>query len=242
MNLTPSFDLRYFVEEIAKSYHARIIYADTLISTSLRSRLSEREIIDARSTWHIAKPEAFEVLDNKVKPFAILHEKTRGLIERAINTKSNSVLITTRKGLAPITSCSDCGTIVTCPVCTTPLVLHRSHIYMCHHCMHVTQPIDHCVSCGGWRLTPLGISTDVIKQEIETLFPEAPIFIADGDTTTTLPQVQKTIKSWQETPGALLIGTSMIIPYLDKVDYGCIVSMDSLLSLPAYTSGETLLV
>ncbi len=246
----PIFDLRYFVEEIAKSYHARIMYADTLIATSIRARMHHREIIDARSTWHIAKPEQFEVIDNKVKPFSLLNEKTKHLIEHATATQSHTVLLTTRKGLAPLTSCSDCGTVVTCPICQTPLVLHRkqskdanSHgrIYMCHHCMHTTIPLDTCQSCGGWRLTPLGVSTDSIVQELEATFPKTIPFVVDGDSTTTLIQVQKKLKAWQETPGGILIATPMIIPYLDKVDFGCIVSMDSLLSLPAYTTGENTL-
>lgn len=243
----PIFDLRYFVEELGKAYHSRIIYADTLIATPLRSRLASRDIIDARSTWHIAKPEAFEVIDNKIKPFSLLHEKTKKLIQEAIARDSSTVLLTTRKGLAPITSCSDCGTIVTCPICQTPLVLHRKHamntanpgrIYMCHHCLHTTTPMDTCSSCGSWRLTALGISTDSITQELETIFPNARTFIVDGDSTTTATQVQKLITAWQETPGGILIATPMIIPYLDTVGFGCIVSMDSLLSLPAYTTGE----
>ncbi len=246
----PIFDLRYFVEEIAKSYHARIIYADTLIATTLRSRLASREIIDARSTWHISKPEQFEVVDNKIKPFSLLNEKTKTLIQEAITRGSTTLLLTTRKGLAPITSCSDCGTIVTCPICQTPLVLHRKQvtnastegrIYMCHHCMHTTLPMDACNACGGWRLTALGVSTDSIAQELKTLFPKVISFISDGDSTTTITQVQKMITSWKETPGAILIATPMIIPYLDQVDFGCIVSMDSLLSLPAYTTGENAL-
>ncbi len=246
----PIFDLRYFVEEIAMSYHARIIYADTLISSNIRARLGTREIIDARSTWHIAKPEQFEVIDNKVKPFSLLNEKTKNLIQEAVNRGSNTVLLTTRKGLAPITSCSDCGTIVTCPVCQTPLVLHRKQsmntntegrVYMCHHCMHTTPPLDTCNSCGGWRLTALGISTDSIAQELEVQFPNITTFVSDGDSTTTINQVQKMIISWREAPGSVLIATPMIIPYLDKVDFGCIVSMDSLLSLPAYTTGENAL-
>jgi primosomal protein N' (replication factor Y) len=243
----PIFDLRYFVEEIAKSYHSRIIYADTLINVNLRSRVTQREIVDGRSTWHIAKPERFEVIDNKVKPFSLLNEKTKLLIEEALSSKSNILLLTTRKGLAPLTSCSDCGTIVTCPICATPLVLHRKQgknvnqngrIYMCHHCMNTTTPLDTCVSCGSWRLAALGVSTDSIAQEIEILFPKIKTLVSDGDTTTTLNQVQKIVTNWNETPGSILIGTPMVLPYINKADFGCIVSMDSLLSLPAYTSGE----
>lgn len=243
----PVFDLKYFVEEIAKTYHSRIIFADTLINVNLRARVSNREIIDARSTWHIAKPERFEVIDNKVKPFSLFNEKTKLLIEEAITTKSNLLLLTTRKGLAPLTTCSDCGTLVNCPICGTPLVLHRKkndhkdnheRIYMCHHCMHTTQPMDTCAVCGSWRLATLGVSTDTIAQELETRFPTASYVTIDGDTTTTLQQVQKTVTSWQEKAGSILIATPLALPYIDKVDFGCIVSMDSLLSLPAYTSGE----
>ncbi len=243
----PIFDLKYFVEEIAKTYHARIIYADTLINVNLRARASNREIIDARSTWHIAKPERFEVIDNKVKPFSLFNEKTTLLIEEALATKSNILLLTTRKGLAPLTTCSDCGTLVNCPVCGTPLVLHRKkndtkdgheRIYMCHHCMNTTQPMDTCAVCGSWRLTTLGVSTDTIAQELETHFPTASYVTIDGDKTTTLQQVQKTVTSWQEKTGSILIATPLALPYIDKADFGCIVSIDSLLSLPAYTSGE----
>jgi primosomal protein N' len=243
----PIFDLSYFVEEIGKSYHSRIIYADTLITANLRSRASTRELIDTRSTWHIAKPERFEVIDNKVKPFLLFNKKTKSLIEEALTSKSNTLLLTTRKGLAPITTCSDCGTLVTCPICTTPLVLHRKkdstkehpeHIYLCHHCMHTTKPIDSCISCGSWRLTALGVSTDSIIQELDTLFPEAKVFTVDGDVTTTMSQVQKTVTTWQEKPGSILVATPLVLPYIDRADFGSIISMDSLLSLPTYTSGE----
>jgi primosomal protein N' len=245
---SPIFDLRFFVEEIAKSYGARLIYADTILGPTIRSRVSSREIIDARSTWHIAKPEQFEILDVKVKPFALLHPKTKELIQEAVSRKSNSVFLTTRKGLAPITSCSDCGTIVSCPICATPLVLHRKknvgsadqqRIYLCHHCLHTTNPIDTCSMCGSWRLTALGISTDGISQELETFFPELKTFICDGDNAKTPSQIQKILSSWKESPGSALIATPMVIPLLEKVDFGCIVSMDSLLSMPSYTSGET---
>lgn len=260
-DFNPIFDMRFFVEEIAKWYGARILYADTLISSEIRYRVKKQEITDARTTWHIAKPENFQVIDMKTKPlsvtdvqktktkFQIFDTKTITLLQEAVIQKGNLLLLSTRKGLAPLTACSDCGATVACPVCGTPLVLHRKNtkdsddtkrIYMCHHCMHTTLPTDTCAQCGGWRLAMLGISTDRIREELGKLFPQLKTFVCDGDTATTPPTIQKTIATWQKNPSALII-TPPMIPYIESAEYGTIVSLDSLISLPSYTSGETAL-
>jgi primosomal protein N' (replication factor Y) len=167
------------------------------------------------------------------------------MIQAALAEKASVVLLTTRKGLAPVTACSDCGTIITCPVCETPLTLHKKNapgrIYMCHHCMHTTEPIDTCASCGSWRLTGLGIATDTIFDEVKKLFPKAHIAVSDGDTTKTISATKKAIQFWEE-KGGILIATPMVIPFITTIPYGCLVSMDSLLSLPSYTSSEQALV
>jgi len=83
----------------------------------------------------------------------------------------------------------------------------------------------------------LGISTETIRAEIERIFPTAKTFLVDGDATTTPTAISKTISSWQEGHG-ILIATQGMLPYIDSADFGCIVSMDSMLSMPSYTSGE----
>lgn len=239
----PVFDTLFFIESFAHHMHARLIYADTLLDVTIRDRIARREIIDARSTWHITKPELTAFIDmkksdepDKKASFAPLHPRTLKLITRAQTESAQMLIITTRKGLAPITTCSDCGTAVTCPICQTPLVLHKARVYLCHHCMHTTEPQDQCTACGSWKLTPLGIATEMIAETISETFPKAKISIVDGDHGTPT-SIQKTITAWQETPGGILIATPIILAYLDSCTYGCIVSMDSLLSLPHYTSG-----
>jgi primosomal protein N' len=101
--------------------------------------------------------------------------------------------------------------------------------------MHVTEPQDACAACGSWKLTPLGIATETVAEHLSIAFPTAKIFIIDGDHGTHL-SIQRTIQLWQETPASMLIATPMALPYLHTCPYGCIVSMDSLLSLPHYTA------
>lgn len=243
----PKFDMRYFIEHQARGVAARLMFADTLIESNMRYRVQKKEIGDMRSTWHITRPENFTVLDmrpaeGEKKSFDLLHPETRTMIEKALAGKSKIVLLANRKGLAPLTTCSDCGTAVSCQNCNTPLVLHRkksgeteSRTYICHHCLTTTQPIDHCLTCGGSRLAMLGISTDRISDEIEKLFPNAKIFLLGDDDKT----LAKTIKYWNKATTGILIGTHGILQHLNLVPFGCIVSIDSLLSLPHYTSSET---
>ena len=181
------------------------------------------------------------------KSFSLLHATTQEKIKEALSRQFSVLLMTTRKGLAPVTVCSDCGTMVTCPQCGAPLVLHRKkskggvhheqRIYMCHHCTYTTAPIDRCATCTSWKLTLLGISTESLVDEATKLFPKSTVLVCDGDNSTP-SDINKKIALWKKTPGSILIATPIIIPYLESTDFGCIVSMDSLLSLPLYTGSE----
>lgn len=102
--------------------------------------------------------------------------------------------------------------------------------------MTTTTPIDHCLTCGSWKLTPLGISTETTVSELAELFPEQPLFVADADMTPT--QITSMVASWKKSKRGMLVATSVILPYIETVSVGCIVSMDTLLSLPHYTGSE----
>jgi primosomal protein N' len=137
----PVFQTDFFIEQFARHMNATLVYADTLLDPTIRERIANQEIIDERSTWHIAKPALTACVDMKKSstaspsPFAVLHTRTHKLITRALEERSQVLLITTRKGLAPMTVCSDCGSTVSCPRCQAPLVLHKARLYLCHQ-MH----------------------------------------------------------------------------------------------------------
>ena len=251
------FDMRHFIEGFARAVGARVILADTLLDTETRARITNREITENRNTWHIAKPENFRITDMKpVESPAVLKVApiksdlfgydALAMLTAGINDHAKILLVSQRKGIAPMTTCSDCGTVVACPVCQSPLVLHRKksksvsdeRIYMCHHCLTSSIALDYCQVCHGARFKMIGISTETIRMEVEKLFPTARTFLVDGDSTTTPTAISKTISTWQ-TESGVLIATQAMMPYIPSAELGCIVSMDSLLSIPSYTSGET---
>jgi len=164
------------------------------------------------------------------------------------------IFYTPRRGLAPTSVCDDCGTMVKCDICSSPMVLHNksgARIYECHKCEKrgiVSQIIVNsekellCKSCGGWRIHLRGISTHMLTDELQKY--GIPTFITDGDTTPNKSKISKTIKSWLESPSAILITNDISLPYLEskmldilnsQTVAAIIPSIDGLLSMPEYT-------
>ena len=156
--------------------------------------------------------------------------------------------------MAPTSVCDDCGTMVKCDICSSPMVLHNrsgARIYNCHKCEKrgtVSQVIVNsekellCKSCGGWRIHLRGISTHMLMSELQKY--DIPTFITDSDTTPNKSKISKTIKSWLESPSAILITNDISLPYLEskvldilnsQTVTAIVPSIDGLLSMPEYT-------
>mgnify|MGYP002135092435 CR=1 FL=1 len=83
----------------------------------------------------------------------------------------------------------------------------------------------------------LGVSTDSLEAALAEKFPGTGVFVCDGDRTPTPASVEKAVAAWLAEPGSIMVATPVILPYLDSVPYGCIASMDSLLSIVQMPAG-----
>lgn len=169
------------------------------------------------------------------------------LLHKVITGKRGHIfLYAHRKGMYPTTVCSDCGSLFTCEKCNRPYVLHKINgvrTYVCHGCEHIVHLTEEttlaCRHCGGWRMSLLGISTGGIEEELLRL--KLPVFVIDGERTSTKTKVKKVYKEWQDAPYGILIGTEMAQNILQKCDGVVILSIDSLFSLPEYRTDEKIL-
>lgn len=150
-----------------------------------------------------------------------------------------------RKGLAPTVVCEDCGTVVVCERCEAPMVLHGKsaredqNSFMCHRCGMLSHAGVLCKTCKSWRLSPIGIGTEMVKKVVKEIFPEANIFTIDGDVATSAKKARETADSWYESAGGVLIGTEMALLYLhEPVQNVGIVSMDSYFGIPDFRVHE----
>ena len=275
---SPYADLRKAFEIINMRMPDRTIYlADCLLRTETLSRLDRHEISQGSPfKWRsisTAEDILLDMLPNKsqentdsrfkiqdaregaepIKGFRILSRELEDLVIKNQEDNSHLFIYAVRRGLATMTVCNDCETIVSCAQCSAPVVLHASkasdpspkagrNFFMCHVCGSRRSADEVCKKCGGWRLTPLGIGLDRIEQEIRDKYPNIDIFKIDADITKTDKQITSTLDKFRSKPGSILLGTEIASLHLhETVDHCAIVSLDSLFALPDFRIPEKIM-
>ncbi len=161
--------------------------------------------------------------------FEIFSRELKELLQKAGAEKERIFLFGARKGLAPTTICGDCGSVLECPNCKAPLVLHQKkaeRIYVCHACGRRESSNTTCGYCKSWRLVPLGIGTDEIARQVQAVAPDKRVAIIDSEH-------KKVPKDWD-----ILVGTEQAFFYLESIPYAGIVSLDALFSIPDFGINE----
>ena len=160
--------------------------------------------------------------------------------------ESRIFLFAHRKGLAPITLCQDCETVVSCSVCTAPLVLvttpAKEQIFRCNSCRTRRAASDRCITCGGWRLKMLGIGIEQVEHELKLHHPLVRVFRLDADTIRSHRAAKQLLADFKASHGSVLLGTELALYYLhDAIARSAVVSLDSLLAVPNFRIGEKVL-
>lgn len=247
----PRIDFRIFAEMYAKEHGAKLILSDSLLRTETLKRHERAEISEFRSVRFKYQTQAERVLvdmqkQNKiVDEFQVLSRELKQLIDIVVEDKSHAALLAPRRGLSPITVCSDCGTVAECANCSAPVTLHKKGgdpMFVCHKCNTQRSSEERCKTCNSWNLTPLGIGIEKVEQEIKRHNQKVTIFRFDRDSLSSKSSEKNRINEFYKTPGSILLGTEMMISRLKKpVPYSAVVSLDSLLSLPEYTINEKII-
>ncbi|OHA16815.1 MAG: hypothetical protein A3C79_00605 [Candidatus Taylorbacteria bacterium RIFCSPHIGHO2_02_FULL_45_28] len=255
----PYLDIRQALETIARRQKQTVYRADSLLRVETLYRIDTHEVAQGSPFKWRSVSNAKDILVNMKRkkidqqnlpspvPFHILSPELKDLIVINQESSAHLFILTTRRGLSPITVCSDCETIVLCTKCSTPVVLHTSkdsgkNFFMCHICGERSDANEKCKNCDSWRLTPLGIGIDRVREEIQSEFPNIDIFKIDTDTTKTSAQIGLVMEKFRAKPGSILLGTEMTLVHLtEKVDYVAIASLDSLFALPDFRIQEKIM-
>lgn len=253
----PLLDLRVFVEQYARASLSGLIIGAPILRAETHEKIKNGSMGEfghialrahTKTKTLLVDPRLEEKHlreDTGRREMALVTKELRSLIEIAQEEGENIFLLTARKGLAPVTTCGDCGTLIKCPECDTPLVIHKKetgHLYICHGCglMRIPENNVHetCPNCGGWRLQGVGIGIELVDNEITKLFPSAPKFVLDSEHAKTRAQAKKIIAQFEKSKGGILIATQMAVPLLSFVDNTAIVSIDSLFAIPDIRMSE----
>lgn len=263
----PFIDLRYFAERFAVEMGANLILGDLFLRTETLYRHQEGEfeaLVRPKSRFPSAATQTIvDMRTSGEQPatgrIAIYSRELVDLIGEVRKKGTHCFILGVRKGFAPMTVCGDCSTVIACTRCSAPLVLHRKqgqvqpetptgkpahaeespNIFLCHRCGFTAPPSVSCTHCGGWRLIPLGIGIEQAEETIRKRFPDAHIFRIDRDSIKKHRDARERIAEFYQTPGSILLGTEMALPYLtEPVGVVAVLSVNSLLTIPDFRMGE----
>lgn len=126
-----------------------------------------------------------------------------------------AILFLNRRGANRMISCGECGYVPTCPRCSVHLTYHSANgRLMCHYCGHSQPLLDTCPECGG-TFHFIGIGTQKVQEELETLFPGVEVLRMDTDTVTAAQSHEALLSRFVQEKVPILVGTQMVAKGLD---------------------------
>jgi len=255
----PFVDIRVFAEYFTEALGGRFIVGGIVLraETLYRGEMHElshftpptSRLLSSATQVLIDMRKTHTPLQLTSKTFTMISEKLKGVLKEARSDNQNVFLFVSRRGLFPITLCSDCGTVVLCRNCATPLVLHKrtpskqarveKRVFLCHKCGEKNNVKDRCQNCDSWRLTSLGVGAAHVEEKLQKTFPKTKIIRVDKDSASTGKNAKALLKEFLDTPGSILIGTEMALNLLHKkIAVTVALSVDSLLALPSFRMHE----
>jgi len=172
---------------------------------------------------------------------SIFSRELNAELERTLTRGEQAILFLNRRGSATCVTCRDCGHVLGCRRCETPLVYHRSgDSLLCHRCGRRQPSPSRCPGCGGTRIRFLGLGTQRVEQDLGARFPSARIARWDHDATTRAGTHQRLWRAFEAGQTDILVGTQMIANSLDfpRVTLVGVVLADVGLFLPDFRAGE----
>ncbi len=163
-------------------------------------------------------------------------------LDSTLQRGEQAILFLNRRGTATYVFCRDCGYVLKCPNCESPLTFHveDKERMLCHHCGYERQKPKTCPQCGGKQIREYGLGSEKVEAEVNALFPKARTLRWDWDTTRQKDAHEMILTHFANHKADVLIGTQMLAKGLDlpMVTLVGIVLADVGLHLPDPFAGE----
>jgi len=163
-------------------------------------------------------------------------------LESTLSRGEQAILFLNRRGTATYVFCRDCGHVLRCPNCDTPLTLHveTKERLLCHQCGYERLRPKTCPQCGSKQIREYGLGSEKVEAEVNMLFPKARTLRWDWETTREKDAHEVILTHFANHQADVLIGTQMLAKGLDLplVTLVGIVLSDVGLFLPDPFAGE----
>ncbi len=196
--------------------------------SSLAGSLAEAQVCDMREELKAGNRSIFS---------RVLAD---GLAE-CLGRGEQAILYLNRRGASTIVQCRDCGHILKCRSCGSTLAYHTtSRKLLCHLCSRSSNLRRTCPDCGSEHIRYLGLGTQRVVDELDTLLPGVRVLRWDRDAAPSTEAHQRILGEYLNGEAQVLVGTQMIAKglHLPNVTLVGVVLADVGMNLPDYRAGE----
>jgi len=128
-----------------------------------------------------------------------------------------AILFLNRRGTATYVFCRECGTVLKCPQCDTPLTYHTEGVpdLRCHRCGYSRKMPEVCPHCQSRQMRAYGLGSEKVESEVGALFPKARVLRWDWETTRQKDAHEIILAHFAAHRADILVGTQMLAKGLD---------------------------
>ncbi len=248
-----------YKSEMSPRYHARdvaqyrigchngllvLASATPSIDTYTKAQCGAYSLVTLKERYGNAILPEVETIDTTYQSDMVLENISNQLADKIrenYNNHKQTILLLNRRGYNTYASCTECGTVATCPNCSISLTYHiKNNRLMCHYCGYSVPFSKKCNNCNNDTVNFKGMGTQKLEEELSLIVPEAKILRMDADTTSSRYSYEKYFKSFENGEYDILVGTQMVAKGLNFPDVTLVgvLSVDQMLHNDDYKSGE----
>lgn len=139
-------------------------------------------------------------------------------LDDVLKKGQQAILFLNRRGTATYVFCRECGYVLKCPRCDTPLTCHiedQASDLRCHRCNYTRRMPPTCPACGGTQIRAYGLGSEKVEAHVKALFPSARTLRWDWETTRQKDSHEIILGHFAAHRADVLIGTQMLAKGLD---------------------------
>lgn len=241
---------RYHARDVAThriGYHNGLLLlssATPSIETYSKAKNGAYSLFELKNRYGNSALPQVELIDTTYQSDMVLENVSKKLAEELrLNYENHkqSILLLNRRGYNTYASCTECGTVMTCPNCSISLTYHlKNGRLMCHYCGYSVPFTKKCNKCGNETVRFTGTGTQKLEEELAIIVPDAKVLRMDTDTTSSRFSYEEKFGNFVKGDYDILIGTQMVAKGLNfpNVTLVGVLSVDQMLFNDDFKSGE----
>ena len=241
---------RYHTREVASyrigCHNGLLLLASATpsIDTYTKAMCGSYSLFKLENRYGNAVLPTVETIDITYQSDMVLENVSKKLADEIKSTVDNGkqcILLLNRRGYNTYVSCTECGTVATCPNCSISMTYHiKNGRLMCHYCGYSIPYTKKCNNCNNDTLKFVGAGTQKLEEELNLIVPDAKILRMDTDTTNSRYSYEENFNSFGKGEYDILVGTQMVAKGLnfENVTLVGVLSVDQMLYNDDYKSGE----